>query len=387
MQELQYLNLAVNNITKVQNLQRCESLQKLDLTVNFVNKAGLLSISSLADNYNLQELFLIGNPCTEWPGYRHYVIAKLPQLQKLDGQEIKKSERIAARQSITALDSQLHSELLAEGIDPATAGCVEDDSLYNEGADIPETGYVDEDGQLKRPWCPATRILEHRETEKANKEAEEKKAAAAKEDPFAPPPEPLRHETFPEVKEGDRFMQRNEGKWDFTLQESDDRLSIVLDVAVGKYLDTSLIQADVQPKYVRLLIKGRLLQLLLPVEVKPDSSVAQRSTTTGHLVITMPKECSSDRVVDVACMRPGPTSTTSEHATTTRVSGLKGNLPNNSRQPLQPNQQPANIYNMVKTTRAGSGDDFLIKEIRRAAVTAAAVADDDDDDDDIPSLT
>lgn len=45
------------------------------------------------------------------------------------------------------------------------------------------------------------------------------------------------------------------------------RLSIVLDVAVGKYLDTSLIQADVQPKYVRLLIKGRLLQLLLPVEV------------------------------------------------------------------------------------------------------------------------
>lgn len=83
MQELQYLNLAVNNITKVQNLQRCESLQKLDLTVNFVNKAGLLSISSLADNYNLQELFLIGNPCTEWPGYRHYVIAKLPQLQKL----------------------------------------------------------------------------------------------------------------------------------------------------------------------------------------------------------------------------------------------------------------------------------------------------------------
>lgn len=42
---------------------------------------------------------------------------------------------------------------------------------------------------------------------------------------------------------------------------------------------------------------------------------------------------------------------------------------------------------MVKTTRAGSGDDFLIKEIRRAAVTAAAVADDDDDDDDIPSLT
>lgn len=41
---------------------------------------------------------------------------------------------------------------------------VEDDSLYEEGAVIPETGYVDEAGELRRPWCAATRILEHRET-------------------------------------------------------------------------------------------------------------------------------------------------------------------------------------------------------------------------------
>jgi protein TilB len=80
---LQYLNLAVNNITKVQNLQRCESLQKLDLTLNFVPKAGLLSIPSLAGNYNLRELFLIGNPCTDWHGYRQYIVGKLPQLAKL----------------------------------------------------------------------------------------------------------------------------------------------------------------------------------------------------------------------------------------------------------------------------------------------------------------
>jgi protein TilB len=42
----------------------------------------------------------------------------------------------------------------------------------------------------------------------------------------------------------------------------------VLDVAVGKYLDTSLIKADVQPRLARLIIKGRLLQLVLPVEVR-----------------------------------------------------------------------------------------------------------------------
>jgi hypothetical protein len=48
----------------------------------------------------------------------------------------------------------------------------------------------------------------------------------------------------------------------------------VLDVSVGRYLDTSLIQADVQPTFVRLLIKGRLLQLLLPVEVSRPRGLA-----------------------------------------------------------------------------------------------------------------
>lgn len=41
----------------------------------------------------------------------------------------------------------------------AAAG-VEDDG---DVQDVAETGYVDENGELKRPWCPQTRILEHRE--------------------------------------------------------------------------------------------------------------------------------------------------------------------------------------------------------------------------------
>lgn len=38
------MNLALNNILRVQNLQRCESLRRLDLTANFIDKAGLLSL-------------------------------------------------------------------------------------------------------------------------------------------------------------------------------------------------------------------------------------------------------------------------------------------------------------------------------------------------------
>lgn len=83
MQELEYLNLAVNNLTKVQNLQRCESLQKLDLTVNFLDKAGLLTLASLQHNEHLKELYLLGNPCAEWHSYRPYVVGTLPQLKKL----------------------------------------------------------------------------------------------------------------------------------------------------------------------------------------------------------------------------------------------------------------------------------------------------------------
>lgn len=39
-----------------------------------------------------------GNPCSDVSGYRQYVVATLPSLQRLDGVEIKPSERIAALQ-------------------------------------------------------------------------------------------------------------------------------------------------------------------------------------------------------------------------------------------------------------------------------------------------
>ncbi|CAB4045466.1 tilB homolog, partial [Paramuricea clavata] len=42
--------------------------------------------------------FLTGNPCTQFTGYREYVITTLPQLKTLDGKEIEKSERILAKQ-------------------------------------------------------------------------------------------------------------------------------------------------------------------------------------------------------------------------------------------------------------------------------------------------
>eukprot|EP00191_Tetraselmis_sp_GSL018_P013302 CAMPEP_0177583812 /NCGR_PEP_ID=MMETSP0419_2-20121207/3535_1 /TAXON_ID=582737 /ORGANISM="Tetraselmis sp., Strain GSL018" /LENGTH=238 /DNA_ID=CAMNT_0019073255 /DNA_START=291 /DNA_END=1003 /DNA_ORIENTATION=- len=152
LKELEYLNMAVNNIIKIENLQRCESLSRLDLTVNFVDKAGLLSIHSLRANYRLADLFLLGNPCADWPGYRPYVIATLPQLKRLDGQDITPTERILANQEYGGLCERLREELVADGIDPDKAAEVEDDGLLD--GDIPEVGYLDANGGDDPPVVP-----------------------------------------------------------------------------------------------------------------------------------------------------------------------------------------------------------------------------------------
>ena len=40
----------------------------------------------------------MGNPCSDFPDYRDFVIATLPQLDIFDGKPIEKSDRIVATQ-------------------------------------------------------------------------------------------------------------------------------------------------------------------------------------------------------------------------------------------------------------------------------------------------
>lgn len=76
----------------------CEFLEKLDFTVNFIGD--LLSVESLSSNLHLRELYLTGNPCADYEGYRAFVVATLPQIATLDGKNITKSERITASQQL-----------------------------------------------------------------------------------------------------------------------------------------------------------------------------------------------------------------------------------------------------------------------------------------------
>ncbi len=79
---------------------------------------------------------------------------------------------------------------------------MEDDSIFDENGEVKETGYMDEKGEMRRPWCAATRILEHREQERMNQEAEEKKKAAQSNGNRAldgGAHKPARREGFPDV--------------------------------------------------------------------------------------------------------------------------------------------------------------------------------------------
>lgn len=67
LKELEYLNLALNNISKIENIEGCESLKKLDMTVNFIDIFDLHdSVVCLSKLPSFKEIYLTGNPCEDW---------------------------------------------------------------------------------------------------------------------------------------------------------------------------------------------------------------------------------------------------------------------------------------------------------------------------------
>lgn len=108
LKELEYLNLALNNITRIENIEGCESLKKLDMTVNFIDVLDLHdSVTCLAKLPSLKEIYLTGNPCENWPGCKDYVIANVPNLEAYNGELITPSQRIKATQLLPSLKASL----------------------------------------------------------------------------------------------------------------------------------------------------------------------------------------------------------------------------------------------------------------------------------------
>uniref|UniRef100_A0A8C3PJL0 Leucine-rich repeat-containing protein 6 n=1 Tax=Calidris pygmaea TaxID=425635 RepID=A0A8C3PJL0_9CHAR len=330
LKKLEYLNVALNNIERIENLEGCEELKKLDLTANFIGE--LTSIEALKYNIHLNELFLVGNPCTEFEGYRQYVVATLHQLKCLDSKEIERSERIQALQNYPEVKQKIREQeqayLLKRAREKEEAqrrmqerkdkkenqmkskldfdipllflhfiGIIfhvilcSPDSLHNkeshqaEGGREQEMWRTAEDDEEDRrfweeptPYTPESRLETHRYIEEKRRAKDNIRESKKKEKPL---------QTL--VTAEGKVLNVNVPKLHFSLKDDEDNNQIILDLAVYRHLDTSLLDIDVQPTYIRVLVKGKPFQLVLPEEVKPDSSSAKRSQTTGHLVVSMPK--------------------------------------------------------------------------------------------------
>ncbi|XP_056913272.1 dynein axonemal assembly factor 11 isoform X2 [Takifugu flavidus] len=248
LKKLQYLNLALNNIEVIENLEGCESLEKLDLTVNFVGR--LSSVERLKHNPHLTELFLVGNPCTKFQGYREYVVVALPQLKWLDGAKISRSERIRACQRMEELKGGLQEQ---EEEHVRRRQRERQEAHIKESRGVTSTPLWVQENQEEDPgledrfwntpceFSPESRVEAHRHLEEKQRAAENKGKK-----PKAP-------RTL--VTAEGRPLNINEPKLEFRLTEDDDTNSVVLDLAVYRHMDTSLMDVDVQPTFARVTVK------------------------------------------------------------------------------------------------------------------------------------
>ncbi|XP_053414242.1 dynein axonemal assembly factor 11 isoform X2 [Nycticebus coucang] len=296
LKKLEYLNLALNNIEKIENLEGCEWLTKLDLTINFIGE--LSSVKTLQHNIHLKELFLMGNPCADFDGYRQFVVATLQQLKWLDGKEIERSERIQALQNYPEIKQQIREQEKAYCLRRTKEKEEAQRKLQEEHKREPKKkrSHPGFDGRWYTDIGATLSSLENKDClqgpEIQGEEHNNKKLDESEDDvEFWNKPSFFTPESRLETL---RHMEKQREKQEklrleFSLKDDEKHNQIILDLAVYRYMDTSLIDVDVQPTYVRVMVKGKPFQLVLPAEVKPDSSSAKRSQTTGHLVICMPK--------------------------------------------------------------------------------------------------
>ncbi|KAG2387106.1 hypothetical protein C9374_002141 [Naegleria lovaniensis] len=257
LKDLRYLNMAVNNLTRVEGLESNEHLEKLDLTANFV--WDLLSVERLKCNYNLKELHLLGNPCTKYENYRLFVIGTLPHLQILDGDKVSKSEKILAEQLLAQIRISIQEEQQRVNVTELMKA-------------------IEQRNEDKKEIANSKNEREKAQEKNIDGIGEVDRLGSLSSGPKLTPEQ--------EIEKYGKVMQKNEGKWQFKFFE--EKGHYVLDIPAGKYMSLSYVDIDVQPTWVRVTIKGKVLQLRFDKEVSSSKASAQRSTVTGNIVIRVP---------------------------------------------------------------------------------------------------
>ena len=225
-------------------------------------------------NKQLKELYIIGNPAMDWDGAADFIVASIPSLITLDGEKITKGRRIQATQRLESLTKELRSRARVVREKKKHECVVEDE---------------DEDEDMCR-HTPQARLKMYREVtkEKEEKEKREESMRPRVRDDDKEHAEALSKEkSYLEDTKSDDVRQCNQGGFAFSFDE--DENNIYFEVSIPKNLSTALIDANVFPTYISVVIKQKILRIKTPAEVNSDASVAQRSRATGSLKIIAPK--------------------------------------------------------------------------------------------------
>ena len=267
LKELEYLNLAVNSIQKIENLEKCDSLNKLDLTMNFVDIENLKeSCDCLSKVPSLREIYLTGNPCEKFKYCREYVIGRCPQIIIYDGNEVKKSERIKAREMMEFMEKELEKESKEHVTFKQNDPSEKDPNKYS--VEYRRNLYKD---------------LEKEKLENERKRKEESSKPGLWDEPL------IKEVPPPVYKENGEVRICNQGRYDVFLDEDIYTTAITtFRIKLPKFLDTSKIKVDLNPNYVRVDVNGKITQWRFDNDIIVEKATVQRSTTTGDLEIKAP---------------------------------------------------------------------------------------------------
>lgn len=252
---LEYLNLAMNNIERIENTEPLEKLEKLDLTLNFIGN--LTDVEVLQDNPQLKFLFLMGNPCTEFDHYRDYVIATLTKLQFLDGMPIDKTDRLIALQNLKCIRAKIVDQQVqylthreAEKVKNAEEIKTKSKSYDDPSLDLDTKRRNFYDSESK--YNPEYRKESMRFREYLER-MDEKEKNSTEEGRYGEKSKKERRS----FDEKGKALNINEANVDFRYDDSDDK-NLRIEIHTYKYLDTSMIDLDVQPTYLRYEVEFTL---------------------------------------------------------------------------------------------------------------------------------
>ena len=287
------------------------------------------SIDNLVDRQHLADLYMMGNPCEQdWPGFKSYVIARLPQVKQLDGTEVTRAMRISALQQLPALVAELRvlaeerrgrrsveerekEEERARKEEKARRKAARAEAMEEGGADgavvvedVSDSEEEDEDeltGHTPEVREEIYREMAEEKLEKDKREKENQPKWRGEKEFEAEQKASV--EKAREREERGQIRQCNEGKWRFRFDEESKPGHVLLDLSVQKHLSSSLIDVDVHPSYISVVIKSKVLRLILPADVESSTAKAERSKTTGHLLVTMKKVDENENMVALRAAR------------------------------------------------------------------------------------